>query len=113
MAARVDQSVWQGFYWRPDPEDPAVARAISAGQRPVQSAAEAGYVGGSGSPIAAGGDFRHLVLIIEESLGGEFWRNPEVRARYMPRISALAERGVSFESVYSTEASRSGGSRPF
>ena len=102
MAARVDQSVWRGFYWQPDPEDPAVARAVAAGQRPEEPGEDATDGGGIPSSMVAGQDFRHVMLIIEESLGGEFWRNPKARARYLPKISALAERGVSFESVYAT-----------
>ena len=111
MAARVDESVWDGFYWRPDPEDPAVARALAETAREVdtappegapQAVATAANHGGVYAAIAPPEAFRHVVLVIEESLGGEFWRDPEKRTRYMPRIKTLAERGLSFESVYAT-----------
>ena len=119
MALRVDESVWDGFYWRPDPADPDVARALAA------SAGEVG-VQGAGAPVreaavaasqalvtasdsgetdllmAPPESFRHVVIVIEESLGGEFWRDAGKRARYMPRLQALAEQGLSFESVYAT-----------
>ncbi len=122
MAMGVDESVWDGFYWRPDPEDPDVAVALAApaalagergpGARPAEpaSAGEAAVEAvvataddrGSRPAIARPETFRHVVMIIEESLGGEFWRDAEKRARYMPRLKALAEGGLSFESVYAT-----------
>ena len=184
MAARVDETVWDGFYWRPDPADPEVARLLAEAEAAAESVAEAeversdpdarmahqagiwseavetSFVGntldtpkpttitGTGnvtkssattakaagpSNLAAGapalpqltgnettpsrsgaGDgsarlllaspesIRHVVLIIEESLGGEYWRNPEKRAQYMPRLMALAADGVAFESIYAT-----------
>ena len=114
MAARVDESVWEGFYWRPDPGDPAVARALAesapeAGAHRTDSAAaatEGAATAAFAEGMHPGGSrpepFRHVVLIIEESLGGEFWRDPAQRARYLPELKSLAERGLSFESVYAT-----------
>ena len=119
MAVGVDESVWDGFYWRPDPADPDVARALAAsaahdsgqgaGARPAESAAAAAKAvasaadyGRDGPAAAAPEAFRHVILIIEESLGGEFWRDAGKRARYMPRLKALAEGGLSFESIYAT-----------
>ena len=117
MAARVDESVWEGFYWQPGPADVAAApapaaSAPAAGPRPAEPAVAVEVPAGTIATAADGGAaqrggaapeaFRHVVLIIEESLGGEFWRDANMRARYMPRIKALAERGLSFESVYAT-----------
>ena len=122
MAARVDESVWEGFYWRPDPADLAAAQALAdrvpaspvpgtgtgATHAPELGALAAGAAASTSEegvirPLAtAPGAFRHVVLIIEESLGGEFWRDPEKRERFLPRLKSLAERGLSFENVYAT-----------
>ncbi len=110
-AARVDETVWAGHYWRPDPADPAVARAIATAARRAEAAPVAGSAKAGAGPakdegiraaIAPPEAFRHVVLIVEESLGGEYWRDPDKRARYMPRIEALAGQGLSFEAVYAT-----------
>ena len=46
--------------------------------------------------------FRHLLLVIEESMGGENWRDPERRRKYMPQLAALAQQGLYFDRVYAT-----------
>lgn len=100
--ARVNQSLWQGFYWRPGPET-ADARRSALAEPPADVAGAApGEANPIRSQIAPGHRFRHVVLVIEESFGGRFWRDRAMRARYMPRMQALAEAGISFESVYST-----------
>ena len=135
MAARVDETVLDGFYWQPDPADPEVASLLAVADQ-AYSPAQSSDAVGDPSMSATGdrgclshstvlecdeagnrckkseaicvqalpppGSFRHVVLIIEESLGGEYWRNPEKRAQYMPRLMALAAEGVVFESVYAT-----------
>ena len=100
VAARMDPSVWRGLYWRPDKGSAVGGRTtVPPGpDSPVASPDD----GGVRSRFAAGSQFRHVVLIIEESFGGDFWRVPEKRALYMPELRALAERGLSFEPVYAT-----------
>ena len=102
MAARVDESVWRGVYWQPGADSVAAERARGK----ADPAADAAYTGEGGgvtrSAFAAGRQFRHLVLVIEESFGGEYWRDPKKRALYMPELQSLARRGLSFESVYAT-----------
>ncbi len=142
MAARVDETVWDGFYWHPDPSDAEVAPLLAeaaasapanparpSGQRPsvaahalvppmstdsagepeetspaCQGVAESCALEGMSARLLlpAPDAIRHVILIIEESLGGEFWRNPKKRSQYMPRLVGLAADGVVFESVYAT-----------
>ena len=102
MAARVDESVWGDFYWRPAADDFAAARQDAAGRGAKQSAGAVGKDGEARSQLVGDAKFRHVALIIEESLSGEFWRDGSKRSRFMPRLRALAEQGLSFESVYST-----------
>jgi phosphoglycerol transferase MdoB-like AlkP superfamily enzyme len=45
---------------------------------------------------------KHVVLIIEESFAGPVWRDSELRQRFLPHFSALAERGISFSRMYAT-----------
>ena len=102
MAARVDESVWRGVYWQPDTDSVAPPHGTGT----VDATRDAALAGAGGrearSRFAAGRQFRHLVLIIEESFGGDYWRNPDKRALYLPELQSLARRGVSFESVYAT-----------
>ena len=48
-------------------------------------------------PVAA-----HLVLIIEESFAGRNWTDPVLKARYLPRFSALEKQSVVFNNLYAT-----------
>ena len=102
MAARVDESVWRGVYWQPDAGGAVAGHSPETAGLAQQAGSTAGYATQHRSGFVAGRDFRHLVLIIEESFGGAYWRDPKKRALYMPELQALAERGVSFESVYAT-----------
>ncbi len=102
VAGRMDPGVWRGSYWRPDGEGAVAGRATGVDGSPGDPLAVPGDASGIRSRFAPGTQFRHLVLIIEESFGGEFWWVPEQRALYMPELQAIAERGLSFESVYAT-----------
>lgn len=101
-ASRVDRSVWHGVYWSPDPETVDLAGSTDAVGSGGSAEPDRGLADAVRSRIAPGAGFRHVVLIIEESLGGRFWRDRQLRARYMPRLQALAQGGISFESVYAT-----------
>ena len=45
---------------------------------------------------------RHVVLIIEESFAGPVWEDPQLRQRFLPNFSALADASVSFTNLYAT-----------
>ena len=45
---------------------------------------------------------RHLIVIIEESFGGDFWIDKRTRARYMPEFMRLSKDGWLFTNVYGT-----------
>ncbi len=45
---------------------------------------------------------RHVVLIIEESFAGPVWEDPELRQRFLPNFSALADESVSFANLYAS-----------
>lgn len=91
-AATTDESRWRGQYWQPD--DGYVAPS-SAGLSPAN--------GPSVSDVASGANaIKHVVLIVEESFGGEVWRNPQLRARYLPEFSRLMAEGVYFGRLYAT-----------
>ena len=49
-------------------------------------------------------NIKHLVLLIEESFGGDFWIDEQARARYMPEFMRLSEDGWLFTNVYGTGA---------
>ena len=81
-AARIDLTEWENAYWQPEqPEPPPVAAPVGA------------------SPSA---DFKHLLLVIEESFSGEAWWDPEQRRKYAPRLAAIAKEGIYFDRVYAT-----------
>ncbi len=81
-ALRVDPSEWESSYPQPaQPEPPPVATSAGA----AQSA-----------------DFKHLLLIIEESFGGEAWWDLAQRRIYAPRLAAIANKGIYFDRVYAT-----------
>lgn len=52
--------------------------------------------------LAPNSGIRHLVLIVEESFGGDQWINEQTRKRYMPEFLRLAEEGRLFTNVYGT-----------
>lgn len=45
---------------------------------------------------------KHLVLIIEESFAGVTWRDPALRAQYLPEFNALAQRGWYFSNAFAS-----------
>ena len=45
---------------------------------------------------------RHLVLIVEESFGGDQWINIEARERHMPEFLRLSKEGTLLTNVYGT-----------
>ena len=47
-------------------------------------------------------DVKHVILIIEESFAGSIWNQKELRKKYLPQMSALAEEGVLFDNIYAT-----------
>ena len=110
-ALRIDLSQWQGHYWAP-PTFEAADLALLAKDPVVQgrrqgvegqpSAAAAGQPAADGPPAAAPPPFKHLLLVIEESFGGKYWRDAELRRKYMPRMQAIAARGIAFEGIHST-----------
>lgn len=115
FAARFDLAAWDGVYWSCGTEgetapDGGASCAADQGLEAVQSAAPgagaAASQGQDGSglpgPNPGVGGFRHLLLVIEESMGGVNWRDPERRRKYMPQLAALAERGLYFDGVYAT-----------
>ena len=81
-AVRVDLSEWEGAYWQP--------------KRPVPPPAAAA----PGAPPPTG--FKHLLLIIEESFGGETWWDLRQRAQFAPQLAAIARQGIYFDRVYAT-----------
>ena len=83
-AARTDEGRWQGEYWRPAAEHAAPPPLLAAGD-----------------PTTLPG-IKHLVLIVEESFGGDAWRDPGQRQRYLPRFSALMRSGMYFSRLYAT-----------
>ena len=112
FAARVDLAAWEGVYWSCGADGETAADggacAIDNGLPPAVGAAPPtpapqGREGdGSPAPSPDAGGFRHLLLVIEESMGGENWRDPERRRKYMPQLAALAQRGLYFDRVYAT-----------
>ncbi len=80
-AARVDVSVWRGAYWQPP-----LLEHFEASVRPRVAAAQ----------------FKHLVLVVEESFGGHAWWDEAARKKYMPEFAELATKGVYFDQVYAT-----------
>jgi len=83
-AASIDESRWRGQYWSTEQPLPAAVRGRSNESKDA--------------PLAV----KHVVLIVEESFAGEVWTRPELRARYLPRLSDLMARSVCFDQVYST-----------
>ncbi len=55
---------------------------------------------GSSPSVPTG--FQHLLLVIEESFGGDFWWQAEQRRKYMPELAAIAQRGRYFSHLYAT-----------
>lgn len=82
-AATTDEAIWHGRYWRPETPVPDPGPAERAEVPP---------------PLAV----KHVVMIIEESFAGEVWSRPELRAQYLPRLSALMGESVNFEQIYTT-----------
>ncbi len=48
------------------------------------------------------GNFRNVILVIEESFAGEAWTDPGKRKKYMPELSRWAERGIFYTNIYAT-----------
>ncbi|MDE0270930.1 MAG: LTA synthase family protein [Gammaproteobacteria bacterium] len=81
-AARVDQSEWEGAYWQPERLEPPPVASVE-GATPST-------------------EFKHLLLVIEESFSGEAWWDLEQRRKYAPQLAAIAKQGVYFDRVYAT-----------
>ena len=105
-AARMDLSQWEGAYWMP-PSDQMRPQTL-----PERRHSPAGEQAGEPARALASGDdrslpsvptgFKHLMLVIEESFGGDFWWQAEQRRKYMPELAAIARRGRYFNRVYAT-----------
>ncbi len=91
-AARFDPSEWEDAYWQPERPEPPPLAATSVAPAAVAPAP------------AAPAEFKHLLLIIEESFGGEAWWNLEQRRKYAPQLYAIAQQGIRFDRVYATGA---------
>lgn len=115
FAARVDLAAWDGVYWScgtagetaadggaPCAADDGLEAMKGAAAGAGASASHSQDLGGVPAPNLGAGEFRHLLLVIEESMGGENWRDPQRRRKYMPQLAALAQRGLYFDSVYAT-----------
>ena len=112
FAARVDLAAWEGVYWSCQAAGETAADggacAIDSGLPPATGAASPTPAlaprsrQGDGLPAPNADGFRHLLLVIEESMGGENWRDPERRRKYMPQLAALAQQGLYFDRVYAT-----------
>ena len=115
-ALRIDLSQWQGLYWAPSafaPADlalipnkpPTEAGARTLLERPLALAADANVLPRPPAdlhPRAPSASFKHLLLVIEESFGGKYWRDLHLRTKYMPEMQAIAAAGVAFDGVHST-----------
>ncbi len=84
FATRVDLTEWEGAYWPPGDEVVPVRVLPNRPKAP---------------PPAR---FKHLLLVIEESFGGELWWDLEQRGEYMPQLAAIAERGLYLDRIYAT-----------
>lgn len=114
-AARLDLSEWEGIYWTPPdgwtgPLPPAQTGHPAAGApegKPARGDRANAPRGGAASaadrslPSVPTG-FNHLLLVIEESFGGDFWWRAEQRRKYMPELAAIAQRGRYFNHLYAT-----------
>ena len=81
-AARVDQSQWESAYWQPARSEPPPVAVAKGAARTT--------------------DFKHLLLVIEESFSGAAWWDLEQRRKYAPHLAAIAEKGIYFDRVYAT-----------
>lgn len=53
-------------------------------------------------PVKPNTNIKHVILVIEESFGGDFWIDTGARARYMPEFMRLSRDGMLFANVYGT-----------
>ena len=81
-ALRFDPRAWESAYWQPEQPLPSPSPA-AAGAAP--------------SP-----GFKHLLLVIAESFGGEAWWDLDKRRKYAPQLTAIAEQCIYFDQVHAT-----------
>ncbi|MCY4343562.1 MAG: LTA synthase family protein [Gammaproteobacteria bacterium] len=103
-AASFDQSQWEDAYWQPErPELPSLPASPVAPSPVAPSPVAPSPV--PQAPVAPPpAEFKHLLLVIEESFGGQAWWNSELRRKYAPQLAAIAPKGIHFDRVYATGA---------
>ena len=112
FAARVDLAAWDGVYWScaagaaatavADPCSVAGTADGSAGSTKALTPASRNSGAASAALQADAPDFRHLLLVIEESLAGDNWWDLERRRKYMPQLAALVRKGRYFDHIFAT-----------
>tara|TARA_A100001037_G_C15149201_1_gene638095 strand:+ start:2901 stop:4661 length:1761 start_codon:yes stop_codon:yes gene_type:complete len=85
--AVTDARKWHDQYWEPVEEEVStIVLAENQNQHKDGSLSE----------------IRHVVLIVEESFGGEVWRDSELREKFLPNFSRLMREGLYFNHIYAT-----------